>query len=198
VELTTFATEVAASFGAFDVGKDKGYEMPSAGEYRVGGWFIVMLAFVALLLGCDDGSAPRPDADPIPLGVTLDGDTLSTADFRGRVVLVVLWATWCGPCQLAFADLDTLAASLSPSDPVAIVAVSLDGAEGALEAYVQGQNHAFDITRDASLQTASQFGVRGIPAYLILDRHGFRKSRLLGYQSWQSVQDAITGELLQN
>lgn len=165
------------------------------GAFRAGTVRLAGLASLILglsLSGCRHSPAPAADADPIPLGVTLAGDTLSTSDFRGDVVVVVLWATWCAPCRLAFADLDTLVGTFSPSVPVTVVAVSVDRAPGDLEAYLQSGTHDFPVTWDVEGKTISTLGVHGLPTYEVLDQHGVPRTRLVGYQSRPAIENAIS------
>ena len=134
--------------------------VPPAGLARV----IPVLAILALVLSCDEWTVPEPRLDPLPLGVTLDGDTLTTADLRGNVALLVFWATWCSECRQSFADLDSLWASLSPQGPFELVAIDLDTIDGQLEEYLDGQNHAFLITKGQCCVRSADFDLPGLPS----------------------------------
>jgi len=143
------------------------------------------------LSACDDTKPTEQDAAPLPLGVALSGDTLTTADFRDQTILVCFWATWCGACRLAFADLDSIWTDLAPSGHFEVVAVSLDTIDGALEAYLQDKNYWFRVTRNDGTGSASVFNVRGIPTYFVLDGHGYIEWTRVGLQPVDSIEAAV-------
>jgi hypothetical protein len=126
-----------------------------------------------LFVGCGKNSPPMPLGDSIGLGVTLDHDTLSTADFRGKVLLVVLWTTWCHPCSLA--DLDSVWAAFAPTDSFALVAVSLDENEEHLRSYLGDQSHEFTITMGLCCIRLQDFDAKSVPTYQLFDARGFKK-----------------------
>jgi thiol-disulfide isomerase/thioredoxin len=152
---------------------------------------LLAIGMLAPLAGCDDTQSPTTQADPLSLGLSLEGNEVATSDFRDKVVLVLFWATWCSPCERAFADLDSLWADLTPSDQLALVAVSLDTIDGALEDYLHDQSHGFWITKDVPQTTVVAFNLRAIPKYVVLDRRGYIQWSGLGYQPRDSIEAVV-------
>lgn len=124
-------------------------------------------------------------------------------DWRGRVVLLNLWATWCAPCRREMPALDRLQAALGDDD-FEVVALSVDrnGAEAsaAFLAEVGASNLALYV--DATTKAMFALRARGLPATYLIDREGRIIGHLIGPAEWdqqdavQLVRGAIDGEIL--
>ena len=115
------------------------------------------------------------------------GEHLTLANFRGRVVLLNLWATWCGPCRVEMPALDRLQAMLQ-GDGLAVLAVSVDkGGSAAVQRFFE-QRGLRNLTPylDANGATVRAFGARRIPTTLIIDRDGNVVGSLIGPRQWDS------------
>jgi thiol-disulfide isomerase/thioredoxin len=113
------------------------------------------------------------------------GKPVRLADFRGRVVVLNLWATWCIPCRKEMPTLDRLQAKLGGAD-FQVVTVSID--RGGLKA-VDPFFHEIGIAHltkylDASGEVAGHAGVFGLPTTLLVDRDGRELGRLVGPAEW--------------
>lgn len=117
------------------------------------------------------------------------GKKFSLADFRGRLVLVNLWATWCGPCREEMPTLDRLQAALGGSD-FEVVALSIDRAGiGVVETFyadIGVKNLARYI--DASGKVAQELSALGLPTTLLIDRQGREIARHVGPAEWDTPQ----------
>lgn len=137
--------------------------------------------------------------NPVPLTKLrgLDGGIVSTASFRGKIVLLNFWASWCAPCAEEMPSLDALAASI-PSDRFAVVAVALDGDSRAVRSFV-ARNRLQHLT--VLLDPNHQFGaltneraspetmpVYGLPTSYILDKDGRATGYLVGPTVWDSAR----------
>ena len=127
--------------------------------------------------------APRnlPDvrfADP-------QGAPTSLAAFRGRVVLLNVWATWCPPCREEMPTLDRLQATLGGPD-FEVVALSIDeGGMPAVRAFLVGTGiRHLRAYVDVSGDARSLFGIGGVPLTLLIDRDGRELGRKLGPAAW--------------
>jgi thiol-disulfide isomerase/thioredoxin len=108
------------------------------------------------------------------------GGRHTLAEFRGKVLVVNLWATWCAPCVKEMPSLDRLAADRA-SDKVAVVAISFDrGVEDARKFYDEKGVKSLALYLDSSTAMAHLLGVDGIPITVIYDPEGRELARLAG------------------
>lgn len=113
------------------------------------------------------------------------GDEMSLSDFRGQVVVLNLWATWCPPCREEMPTLDALQKKLG-GDRFEVVALSVDqaGPQVVRDFYAEiGIDH-LGLYIDSSMQVMIDLGVRGIPTTLVIDRNGQEVARLVGKADW--------------
>lgn len=119
------------------------------------------------------------------------GESISLANFRGRVVLLNVWATWCAPCREEMPALDRLQAKLGGAD-FEVVALSVDRAGmNAVEAFFR----AIDIRHlkryiDESAWTMRKLGIVGLPTTLLIDREGREVRRYVGAAEWDKEEFA--------
>ncbi|HVB78751.1 MAG TPA: redoxin family protein [Candidatus Binataceae bacterium] len=116
------------------------------------------------------------------------GRPLSLADFRGKVVLLNIWATWCPPCRKEMPTLDRLQAKLGGSD-FQVVALSIDekGASAVRAFFQEIGVRALKIYVDPSMRATTALGVPGVPTTLLIDRSGREIGRHLGPADWDSA-----------
>lgn len=128
------------------------------------------------------------------------GAPRSLADFRGRTILLNLWATWCVPCRDEMPALDRLQQALGGPD-FEVVALSLDqgGIAGVKRFYEQLKLRALDVHLDANGDALGKLGSVGIPLTLLVDREGREVWRVLGPREWDGPAEAdrIRGHLAQ-
>ena len=128
---------------------------------------------------------------PLPRVPFTDGDwrELTLEAFRGKVVLLNIWATWCVPCREEMPTLDRLQAKLGGPD-FQVVALSIDqeGIFAVKKFYEELALESLDIYVDDSMRAPSLLGVIGIPATLLIDREGREIGRKLGPAEWDSEE----------
>jgi thiol-disulfide isomerase/thioredoxin len=128
-----------------------------------------------------DGTAP-------PAYAFFDGagKKLTPASFKGKVVVLNVWATWCGPCTTEMPTLAKLAAAYA-GKPVAIVAVSIDKPEELEKAKAFLAKNApltFYNDPDAKLPWAIKPAASGMPTTIILGKDGLERGRISGEADW--------------
>ena len=124
---------------------------------------------------------------PVPETTFADGNgnTLSLADFAGKILVVNFWATWCFPCIREIPTLDRLQARLGGED-FAVIAISQDrgGADVVRKFFTRTKVKNLKIHVDVLGKFGEAFGVRGLPTTLVLDRDGRELGRIAGVAEW--------------
>jgi thiol-disulfide isomerase/thioredoxin len=113
------------------------------------------------------------------------GRARSLAEFRGRVVLLNIWATWCVPCRREMPSLDRLQAALG-GDDFEVVALSIDraGIDAVRKFYADIALSNLAIYIDATGKAHRDLAVVGVPTTLLVDREGREIGRMAGPAEW--------------
>ena len=116
----------------------------------------------------------------------LDGRKVSLSDFRGKVVLVNIWATWCPPCRDEMPSMQKLYERFK-GEHFEILAVSID-ADGreAVAPFMQQMNLTFPVLLDPKEKIRSLYGITGVPESFIVDRDGILVNKVIGPMDWSS------------
>ena len=117
------------------------------------------------------------------------GRDLTLADFRGQVVLLNIWATWCVPCRKEMPALDRLQARLG-SDDFAVIALSIDhkGVEAVKGFYRELGLEKLAIYLDPAGKGSSALAIPGVPTTLLIDREGRELARKMGAAEWDGPE----------
>ena len=137
---------------------------------------------------------------PVPEIHFVDGDgrAMTLANFRGRAVLLNIWATWCVPCRKEMPTLDRLQAKLGgPNFQVVTLSIDRKGIPVVKQFYKELGLKSLGIYVDQSGNAASVLGAIGIPTTLLIDRKGREIGRKVGPAVWDSpdVIDVIRRHL---
>ena len=118
-----------------------------------------------------------------------EGQALTLADFRGRVVLLNVWATWCVPCREEMPTLDALQAQLGGPD-FQVLPLSMDraGADAVQPFYEEIGIENLGVYLSDQRQAMSALGILGLPTTLLIDREGREIARLIGPAEWDSPE----------
>lgn len=118
-----------------------------------------------------------------------DGVERNFSGWRGKVVLVNLWATWCGPCRHEMPALDRLQAALG-GDDFEVAAISLDrgGMDLPRVFFAENTIQHLALYNDATARTSVALGAFGIPTTVLLDREGRLIGRLVGPAEWDAPE----------
>ena len=132
-------------------------------------------------------TATGPGAVPELHFVDGAGQPRTLADFRGKVVLLNLWATWCVPCRQELPALARLQARLGgPKFEVLALAIDKKGLPAVQAFYAELGLKALAIYVDGSERAASQLGALGLPTTLLVDAQGNEIGRAVGPREWDA------------
>jgi thiol-disulfide isomerase/thioredoxin len=128
-----------------------------------------------------------------------DGKSVTLADFKGQVLVVNLWATWCGPCVAEMPTLARLQAAYA-GKPVKVIAVSVDDAASTDKAKAFIAKHAplaFYQNTDLKLPFGFSPPAAEFPSTIIYDQTGTQRARMTGGADWASPEArAVVDKLL--
>jgi peroxiredoxin len=126
----------------------------------------------------------------------LAGQAVRLSAFRGRVVLVNLWTTWCPPCREEMPSMERLYQRLRDRG-FALLAVSQDeGGAAVVEPFVRQLGLTFPILVDPEQQVGGRFHVWGYPESFLIDREGRIVERIIGPRDWASPEQVAAVERL--
>jgi len=157
---------------------------------------VVLLATATIFHAAGATDAPanfilRDAPKPLPEVAIADGDgkVEALADFRGKLVLLNIWATWCLPCRKEMPTLDRLQGQLGGPD-FEVVALSIDrkGLDAVRKFYSEVGIQHLALRLDAKAEAPSALDSVGVPTTLLIDRQGREIGRLIGPVEWDSPE----------
>jgi thiol-disulfide isomerase/thioredoxin len=121
----------------------------------------------------------------------LSGNPVSLADFKGKVVLLDFWATWCGPCRLTMPLLEKLQEE-HPND-FTLLAINLGEAPDQVASYVQAQNINSKVLLDREESVGRAYESSSIPMQVLIDKNGIVQNIQNGY--YAGMKDDLWAEI---
>lgn len=139
-------------------------------------------------------------AAPPIVAATLDQpkQERTLSDYKGKVVLLNVWATWCEPCRVEMPSIEKLYKEFGPQGLV-VLGVSVDdpGAENAIRDFAKEYGLTFTILHDPKQQTKTNYQVTGFPETFVIGREGTIRKKVIGAADWSSdANRALIRELL--
>jgi len=117
-----------------------------------------------------------------------DSKQIRSADYKGLLVYVDFWASWCLPCAKTFPELENIYQEFQPYG-FEIIAVSIDDNKKDALGFLKKHPASFLIAHDPTGSVAAQFALPGMPVGYLLDSHGRVKKIVLGLQKKQDAKD---------
>jgi thiol-disulfide isomerase/thioredoxin len=147
---------------------------------------LLLLALLAFAAGCDRGAHPAQTGHRAPDFTVSDGSsTIHLASYRGRVVLLNFWATWCGPCVEEMPSLLELHHEM-PS--LVILAISIDQDPEAYSRFIALHRVDLITVRDPAQKAAGLYHTDMWPETYLIDRKGIIRGKYIGPQDWTSPE----------
>lgn len=118
----------------------------------------------------------------------LKGNRVQLADYKGKVVILNLWATWCGPCRVEMPGMENLYRRYR-SEGLEILAVSLDkGSSDKVQTFVDEYQLSFPVLLDSDGQVESRYHALTIPTTFVIDKKGMVVAEVDGAKHWESEE----------
>lgn len=146
---------------------------------------VALWVAVACLLvtapGCNRARDPLRAGEVVPDFVLprLDGSVQKLSNYRGKVVLVNLWATWCPPCIEEMPLLDRLQEEFGPRG-VVVLGLAADDDPEVVRTFVKQRPVKFDVLLDVGGEVGTRYGITGYPETFIVDREGRFQKKFIG------------------
>ena len=169
-------------------------------------WTLIVSVVMTALFGIALAIKLRPQLNLIEVGTTAPdfaavqlptGRAATIEDYRGKVVLLNIWATWCPPCKVEMPSMEHLHRKLAGTD-FRLVAVSVDEDDSTVvNKFVKDMGLTFEIlhNRDGSIRRIYQ--TTGVPESFVIDRDGVIVKKVIGAADWNApVNENLIRRLL--
>ena len=125
----------------------------------------------------------------------INGTSVDISDFRGKIVFLNFWATWCPTCLVEMPAMEKLYRKLKVKD-FAMVTISIQDSVAAVKEFFEKNNLTFTALLDSFGNTVPAFGIRAIPTTFILDKAGRIIGLVTGPREWDSRESIAMFEYL--
>jgi peroxiredoxin len=111
------------------------------------------------------------------------------ADYRGKVLMINVWATWCLPCRVEMPSIEALNKAYA-SKGLKIVAVSIDdpGTDATIRAFVKQYGLTFEVLHDPTKRISDLYDITGYPETFIVGKDGVIRKKLMSATDWNSPE----------
>jgi cytochrome c biogenesis protein CcmG, thiol:disulfide interchange protein DsbE len=149
---------------------------------------LIILRLLATLIGCYSGNHPARIGSNAPDFTLQDSDhKVTLSQFRGQVVVLNFWATWCPPCVEEMPSLVQMTARFKDKG-VVVLAVSIDADDAAYHKFLKDYSVNMVTVRDEAQKAARLYGTFGWPETYVIDRNGVIRRKFIGPVDWTSPE----------
>ena len=117
----------------------------------------------------------------------LNGNMTSLKDYRGKVVMLNFWATWCPPCRREMPSMENLY-KIIDKNKIDIAAVNIQEKKKTVSDFVSKNNYTFPVLVDEEGKAASIYQIRSIPTTFIIDKKGYIRAMITGSIEWDEKE----------
>jgi peroxiredoxin len=137
-------------------------------------------------------------APPVDINLMdINGQQVIVSEFKGKIVFLNFWTTWCPECRIEMPSMEKLHRKLKGKD-FAMIAIDLQEPVSRVRTFLKKYPLTFTILLDTRGKIARQFGIRAVPTTYILDRNGEIIGKALGSRHWDSKESIALFEHLMN
>ncbi len=148
----------------------------------------LLLTLLLALAGCYNNSRPTRIGSPAPDFVVQDADKkVALHDYKGQVVVLNFWATWCSPCVQEMPSLIEMSQKVKDKG-VMVLGVSIDVDQGAYNTFLKQHGVTFETVRDPEQKSSGLYGTTGWPETFIIDRQGVLRRKFVGPVDWNDPE----------
>ena len=127
---------------------------------------------------------------------TIDDKTMRISDFKGKIVLIDFWATWCRPCVATMRELKKVYERYG--DKIVIISISLNKEKNDVIEFINKEGIKWIIGWDPKGDIARKFNIKAIPTLLIVNKDGILVKKVVGYHTADEIIDLIRGSTGEN
>ncbi len=154
-------------------------------------------AVLGLMLTLCSAPAVAKTPGEVDLGATLreaslhglNGPNRLLSQYRGKPLLINVWASWCGPCRMEMGSLERLAWQ-DQGKRFAVIGISTDDSEPAAKRYLQSANATLNHYLDQALELEHMLGADHLPLTILVDANGRVLGKYTGAREWDNAQSA--------
>lgn len=117
----------------------------------------------------------------------MDDNSVSLSDYRGKVVFLDFWATWCPPCRSSIPEVEKLYEEYKNNEDFVILGINMGEAKNEVEKFLKKNKMNYKVLLGDNM-VASQFSIRGIPAFFIIDRDGVVYNKFVGFAPGSQIE----------
>jgi cytochrome c biogenesis protein CcmG, thiol:disulfide interchange protein DsbE len=149
---------------------------------------LLVIGFLAAFTGCYSGNRPPRIGSNAPDFTVQDSDhKVTLSQYRGQVVVLNFWATWCPPCVQEMPSLVQMAQRMRDKG-VVVLGVSIDVDEAAYHRFLKDYHVEMVTVRDPEQKSPTLYGTHGWPETYIVDRTGIVRRKFIGPVDWNSPE----------
>jgi len=164
--------------------------------------FFLMIVFIAVLVPPGKNPVWSMGERPPAVGNTatdfglpgLDGRPIRLSDFRGKMVLLNFWATWCKPCTTEMPAMQAAYDKLRDRGLVVLAVNELEDT-AKVRQHIEAYGHTFPVLMDRDNKVANMFGVFGLPVTVFIDQHGVVQEYIKGGLLTEEKINAVVARL---
>ncbi len=160
----------------------------------ISGVLLLLLIFIAIVQAID--KKQEKELPGLEAGVNapdftlrnLEGESVSLADYKGKIVILNFWATWCGPCRKEMPDLEKYYREYNQD--VVVLAVNTDS-NNDVKGFADGLQLTFPIVLDEKSEILKQYEIISYPTTYFIDKKGVIQAKQIGEMNYELIKERI-------